>query len=292
MPCRQVSTYNGTAATSGSYRTEADCLQACQEGACCEGTTCSVKPQCQCQSAEKVFKGVGTVCSPNPCDCCKSPKVWQAIYYIACTDQPFGPCLPATDADCGCNTIASFTGGFFSTYLSWTTSGRKGISCVSGRSGCGTYDSLEQCKAAASAIVGGSVGVPVSCKGVSYTMPWGRGPDYNPGTDPNYYGYGSMYDCVQCDASCKPCSGGTAASKATVTAVVDGVASYGNSSFSAAELKSFFEGTYVLNKTNIGSDSLVGYTFGGWPVQVGPRYADMIYDCRTSGSAFTGSGTT
>ena len=70
MPCRQVSTYNGTAATSGAYRTEAECLQACQEGACCEGTTCSVKPACQCQGTGKTFKGVGTVCTPNPCLCC------------------------------------------------------------------------------------------------------------------------------------------------------------------------------------------------------------------------------
>lgn len=70
MPCRQVSTFNGTAASSGSYRTEAECNQACREGACCEGTTCSVKPQCQCQGSGKTFKGVGTTCSPNPCGYC------------------------------------------------------------------------------------------------------------------------------------------------------------------------------------------------------------------------------
>lgn len=40
-------------------------------GACCNGTTCSVKPQCQCNAAAgEVFKGVGTVCSPNPCSRC------------------------------------------------------------------------------------------------------------------------------------------------------------------------------------------------------------------------------
>ena len=50
-----------------SYATLAECLQACKEGACCEGTTCSIKPQCQCQGAGKTFKGVGTTCSPNPC---------------------------------------------------------------------------------------------------------------------------------------------------------------------------------------------------------------------------------
>lgn len=50
------------ASSSGPYATEADCLQACKEGACCEGSTCSVKPQCQCQGAGKTFKGVGTTC--------------------------------------------------------------------------------------------------------------------------------------------------------------------------------------------------------------------------------------
>ena len=42
-----------------SYKTEADCLQACKEGACCEGTTCTVKPQCQCQCTS------GSCCGPD-----------------------------------------------------------------------------------------------------------------------------------------------------------------------------------------------------------------------------------
>lgn len=55
----------------GLFATEAECLEACNEGACCNGTTCSVKPQCQCDAeAGEVFEGVGTVCSPNPCGCC------------------------------------------------------------------------------------------------------------------------------------------------------------------------------------------------------------------------------
>lgn len=73
MPCRQASTYNGVSGSGqsggGGYATEADCLNACKEGACCDGTTCSVKPQCQCQGTGKTFKGVGTTCAPNPCDC-------------------------------------------------------------------------------------------------------------------------------------------------------------------------------------------------------------------------------
>ena len=74
MPCRQVSTYNGLTGSGqsggGGYATEADCNNACKEGACCEGATCTVKPACQCQGAGKVFKGVGTTCTPNPCNPC------------------------------------------------------------------------------------------------------------------------------------------------------------------------------------------------------------------------------
>ena len=79
MPCYQSTNLPSGITTTGrtSYKTEADCLQACREGACCEGTTCSVKPQCQCQGTGKTFKGVGTTCSPNPCvtpciPCCES----------------------------------------------------------------------------------------------------------------------------------------------------------------------------------------------------------------------------
>jgi len=69
MPCRQVSTYGGKSG-AGGYATEAACLEACKEGACCEDTTCSVKPQCQCQGTGKTFKGVGTTCSPTSSQCC------------------------------------------------------------------------------------------------------------------------------------------------------------------------------------------------------------------------------
>ncbi len=79
MPCRHQSVFGGTPATSGFYATEAECLEACKEGACCNGTTCSVKPQCQCNAAAgEVFKGIGTVCSPNPC--CQCPDGLEAAY--------------------------------------------------------------------------------------------------------------------------------------------------------------------------------------------------------------------
>lgn len=66
---------------SGGYATEADCNQACKEGACCESTTCSVKPACQCQGTGKVFKGVGTTCRPNPCglSCNQCRCAFQAV---------------------------------------------------------------------------------------------------------------------------------------------------------------------------------------------------------------------
>lgn len=70
MPCRQSSTNGGLTSTIGPYSSEADCRNRCVEGACCEGTTCSVKPQCQCQGTGKTFKGVGTTCTATTCcDC-------------------------------------------------------------------------------------------------------------------------------------------------------------------------------------------------------------------------------
>jgi hypothetical protein len=63
MPCRPVAEHNGKygsgQAGGGGYTTEADCLQACKEGACCEGTTCTVKPQCQCKCTS------GVCCGPD-----------------------------------------------------------------------------------------------------------------------------------------------------------------------------------------------------------------------------------
>lgn len=74
MPCYQTSSLPSGTSTAGrtAYQTEAACLEACKEGACCEGTTCTVKPACQCQGAGKTFKGVGTTCSSGVCDpCCQ-----------------------------------------------------------------------------------------------------------------------------------------------------------------------------------------------------------------------------
>jgi hypothetical protein len=75
MACFKLSPSSpfGSARLSGSYATEADCLQACREGACCEGTTCSVKPACQCSGTGKTFKGVGTTCADASGDSCCKP---------------------------------------------------------------------------------------------------------------------------------------------------------------------------------------------------------------------------
>ncbi len=77
MPCYQSTNLPSGFTTAGrtGYATEADCLQACREGACCEGTTCTVKPQCQCQGAEKTFKGVGATCESFNGACCEDGPV-------------------------------------------------------------------------------------------------------------------------------------------------------------------------------------------------------------------------
>jgi hypothetical protein len=61
MTCYQSTNLPAGFSTTGrtSYKTEAECNQACKEGACCEGTTCTVKPQCQCQCT------TGRCCGPD-----------------------------------------------------------------------------------------------------------------------------------------------------------------------------------------------------------------------------------
>lgn len=61
MPCYQSTNLPSGVTTTGraSHKTEAECNEACKEGACCEGTTCTVKPQCQCKCAS------GSCCGPD-----------------------------------------------------------------------------------------------------------------------------------------------------------------------------------------------------------------------------------
>ena len=88
---------------------------------------------------------------------------------------------------------------FRSTYSTWTVDGNKGIACVSQPGACGAYESEELCKQAGSNRVGRSSSYDVTCKGISGGMLWGNTYGYNPGNDPNWYGYKTMYDCVRCD---------------------------------------------------------------------------------------------
>jgi hypothetical protein len=77
MPCYKQTTfagpYNALLLNKDGYASEAECLEACKDGACCETVgmlrgACNIKPQCQCQGAGQVFSGIGTACSPNPCN--------------------------------------------------------------------------------------------------------------------------------------------------------------------------------------------------------------------------------
>jgi hypothetical protein len=129
--------------------------------------------------------------------CCNAPTVWQAIYYVFCNDTSFGPCLLATNPNCGCSNVGGTDA--FSTYATWTRGGRPGLACASNPGSCGVYDSEEACKRAASRRVGTSPGLSSNCNGIIATMVWGKGQTYNEGSDPNYYGAGAMYDCVRCD---------------------------------------------------------------------------------------------
>jgi hypothetical protein len=62
MPCYQRSNFPAGLSITGrtGYKSETECVNACQEGACCEGTTCTVKPACQCQCTTG-----GKCCGPD-----------------------------------------------------------------------------------------------------------------------------------------------------------------------------------------------------------------------------------
>jgi hypothetical protein len=127
MPCYQSTNLPSGFSTTGrtTYTTEAECNQACLEGACCEGTTCSVKPACQCQGAGQVFRGVGTTCSPNPCNPCGCSNEQQLQSLKNCvinlTFSDFGPTqrlgLATNLGSCDCDAQYGFSG---STIMSQT----------------------------------------------------------------------------------------------------------------------------------------------------------------------------
>lgn len=61
----------------GWYCVVTDGGACCEDGAAGSPPTCSIRPSCDCEGTGKVFKGVGTTCTPNPCcitcDQCPSP---------------------------------------------------------------------------------------------------------------------------------------------------------------------------------------------------------------------------
>lgn len=73
MPCRQARTYFGETGIgkpteqnpNAGFPTEAECLQQCAEGACCENGGCVIKAACACCGE---FKGAGTTCQGGPCN--------------------------------------------------------------------------------------------------------------------------------------------------------------------------------------------------------------------------------
>jgi len=72
MACYQSTSLPSGFSTTGKpvYASQQECLDACKEGACCDGTSCSVKPQCQCQGTGQTFQGAGTTCGTSTGACC------------------------------------------------------------------------------------------------------------------------------------------------------------------------------------------------------------------------------
>lgn len=108
------------------------------------------------------------------------------------------------------------------------------------------------------------------------------------GTGQVFQGAGTTCSPNPCDTICKPCNAGTTPAKETVTAVVDNIVLIPSPTnpFTLEQLNDWLAGTYILEKTDIGVNYLVAYTFGGWPNPTGSRSADMLYDCRVAGDSF------
>ena len=118
MTCYQSTNLPGGVTTTGrtSYTTEADCLNACKEGACCEGTLCTVKPACLCKGTGQVFHGVGTTCGAISGACCDASGTVPACSVVtSCectgTGKTFlgvGTTCDGTTGAC-CETVAGVT---------------------------------------------------------------------------------------------------------------------------------------------------------------------------------------
>ena len=146
MPCRKISDGGqGSATATSTYATEEECLQACGDGACCETslgmTGCTVKPKCKCTGTGKVFLGVGTTCTPNPCadptatgaccvgnvcstktqaECVAAGGSWKGAG-VKCTAYPCTNGCEKPDSSCEC--WCKYDGGTVPNYCNVTMSG-------------------------------------------------------------------------------------------------------------------------------------------------------------------------
>lgn len=108
MACYQFNTGSAAASAFGvssdaaalqTYRTQEECLNACKEGACCEGASCSVKPKCRCKCMSNsccgpdtttVFGVTGPVCrGGTEAECSARGGTWRACY--GCTADASNP---------------------------------------------------------------------------------------------------------------------------------------------------------------------------------------------------------
>ena len=84
---------SGEAASLTRHRTEADCLNACKEGACCEGGNCTIRPKCRCKCMSNSCCGpdtmsVGGVNGPvcrggTEAECVARGGTWRPCYGCA-----------------------------------------------------------------------------------------------------------------------------------------------------------------------------------------------------------------
>lgn len=84
-----------------TYEEEADCLDACAEGACCEvDGSCNIKPQCECDTENgAVFAGVGETCEAcvPPCVAALGDPEPSIIRFRVTAPEERGPPWVSTD---------------------------------------------------------------------------------------------------------------------------------------------------------------------------------------------------
>lgn len=161
MPCYQSTNLPGGVTTTGrtSYTTEAECLQACKEGACCEGTTCTVKPQCQCQCT------TGRCCGPDTVTIRNGTETWP-VYRVESKQA----CLARGGAwKCG-EFVPQSIEGYTGTPLCGSVSGTpepvfKGVGTTCATNPCCSCESLVSVTIKLPGVLGGSQITRAGCNG-------------------------------------------------------------------------------------------------------------------------------